>query len=263
MRIGAVVRRAGLAGLLRRAGRIGLLAVAGTVACGGPGGGDLLRQYEYEEDVYLSLDGSATLFVNTSIPALVALRGAAFDPSPTARIDRAEIREYYTSPLTRVTRVSLTRRRNRRFAHVRLEVDDIRRLGEAEAFGWSRYRFDEDAGALAYSQIVGPPPEAHLPPSLDAVRWTGDEIVAFRLHIPSRVEYHNAGPGNLRRGNILVWEQRLADRRRGMPLTLEARMETESILYSTLWLFGAAFAAVAALFGVVIVWVVRRGRRGG
>jgi hypothetical protein len=258
MRIGRAVVR--FAGLMRRAGRIGLLAVAGTAACGGIGG-ELLRQYEYEEDMYLSLDGGATIYVNGSIPALVALRGASFDPSPTARIDRAEIREYYSSPVTRVTRVSLTRRRNRRFAHVRLEVDDVRRLGEAEAFAWSRYRFEEDAGALVYAQVVGPPPEAKPTPALDAVRWTGEELVAFRVHIPSRVEYHNAGPGNLKRGNILVWEQRLADRLRGMPLALDARMQTESILYRTLWLFAASLAAAAALFGAVIVWVVRRGKR--
>ena len=33
------------------------------------------KQYEYEEDLTIALDGSATLTVNASIPALVALRG--------------------------------------------------------------------------------------------------------------------------------------------------------------------------------------------
>ena len=64
--------------------------------------------------------------------------------------------------------------------------------------------------------------------------------------------------GNSRRGNILVWEQSLADRLRGAPLTLDARMETQSILYRTLWLFGATFVAVAVSFGLVIWWVVGR-----
>ena len=93
------------------------------------------------------------------------------------------------------------------------------------------------------------------------VGWTGREIVAFRLHLPSKVTYHNAGPDNLKRGNILVWEQTLADRLNGQPLTLDARMETQSILYRTLWLFGATFAAVAVSFALVIWWVLRRGGR--
>jgi len=43
-------------------------------ACSG-GTATLFRQYEYEEEIYLSLDGRATVYVNTSIPALNALRG--------------------------------------------------------------------------------------------------------------------------------------------------------------------------------------------
>ena len=43
------------------------------------------------------------------------------------------------------------------------------------------------------------------------------------LHLPSKITYHNAGAANLRRGNILVWEQSLGDRLRGEPLVLDAR----------------------------------------
>jgi len=93
--------------------------------------------------------------------------------------------------------------------------------------------------------------------------WTGDEFVAFRIHVPSVVEYHNAGPENLRRGNIVVWEQPLADRLRGEPLELEVRMQPQSILYRTLILFALMFAAVAVLFGVVIWRIVRAGQKKG
>jgi hypothetical protein len=72
--------------------------------------------------------------------------------------------------------------------------------------------------------------------------------------------YHNAGAGNQRRGNILVWEQSLAARLRGEPLVLEARIESTSILSRTLLLFGATFLAVVLVTGSVIWWVVRRGR---
>ena len=47
-------------------------------------------------------------------------------------------------------------------------------------------------------------------------------MVAFRWHLPSKILDHNALPDNFRRGNILVWEQSLAERRRGVPLALEA-----------------------------------------
>ena len=43
--------------------------------CGGTGSGrGLTRQYEYEQDIYLDLDGSASVIVNASIPALIAPR---------------------------------------------------------------------------------------------------------------------------------------------------------------------------------------------
>ena len=55
----------------------------------------LVKQYEYDERVDLSLDGSAIVDVNASIPALVALRGAALDVDPEARFDRQAFRRVY------------------------------------------------------------------------------------------------------------------------------------------------------------------------
>ncbi|HTK28036.1 MAG TPA: hypothetical protein VL309_00685 [Vicinamibacterales bacterium] len=227
-----------------------LAAVLAAAACSG----GIFRQYEYEEDVYLSLDGSATVYVNASVAAIDALRGAAFDASPSATFDRDAFRRYYSSPATHVTRVSSSRRSGRRFVHVRMEVDDIRRLPADPPFAWSAYDFARRGELFEYRQTIG---AAAAKPVADA-GWTGREIVAFRLHLPSKIAWHNAPPGNLKRGNILVWEQPLADRLRGVPLTLEARMETQSILYRTLWLFGATFVAVALSFGVVIWWILRR-----
>src|SRR4051812_49709587 len=92
-------------------------------ACSGTG--TLFRQYEYDEEIYLSLDGSATVYVNSSMAALNALRGASFDISPIAPIDRGKVRDFYSSPVTRVVRTPTTSRRSGRpFVHVRLEVGD-------------------------------------------------------------------------------------------------------------------------------------------
>ena len=93
------------------------------------------------------------------------------------------------------------------------------------------------------------------------MKWDGHELVAFRIHEPSTIVYHNAGPGNQKRGNILVWEQSLASRLQGEPLDLEARIESQSILSRTLLLFGASAAAVAITFALILWWVVRRGGR--
>jgi hypothetical protein len=221
-----------------RTGAVIVLLAVLSISCGG---GELFRQYEYEEEIYLSLDGSATVYVNSSVAALDALRGASFDTNP---------------PATRVTRSpTLSRRSTRRFVHVRIDVDDVRRMSDALPFAWSTYQFTREGDLWVYRQRVGTP-SGRVPAG---VNWNGSELVAFRLHVPSRVQYHNAGAANLRRGNILVWEQSLKDRLAGAPLEIDARMESQSILYRTLFLFGATFVAVALLFVVVIWWIVRRG----
>ncbi|MGE5243654.1 MAG: hypothetical protein ACM3SQ_05465 [Betaproteobacteria bacterium] len=232
-------------------GMVGAM-LATTAGCRGTG---LFRQYEYEEDVYLSLDRTATIYVNSSIPALDALRGASFDTRPTARVNRAAVRAFFESPVTHVVRVSSSLRDGRRFVYVRLEVSDVRRLSETKPFAWSDYQFGRKDGLFDYRQAIG----ASAGKAVGDVGWNGRELVAFRLHLPSRIEYHNTD--GVRRGNILVWEQPLADRLRGVPLTLVARMETESILYRTLWLFGLTLLAVGLTFGVVIWWVLRHGAR--
>jgi hypothetical protein len=240
-----------------RAAMFVLIVLTGAAAAG-CGSGGLFRPYEYEEDVYLSLDGSATVYVNASIPALDVLRGAPFDADPRARLDRDAVRRFYTTPVTRVTAINESRRSGRRFVHVRLDVDDIRRLGDALPFAWSAYDFHLDDQQYVYRQSLGAPAGQ---PAVNA-GWNGREVVAFRLHLPSRIEYHNAGANNMKRGNILVWEQSLSNRLRGTPLVLDARMRTESILYSALTLFGFTCVAVAALFGIVIVVGSRRGSKG-
>ena len=100
---------------------VGLAAAAGAACKGGLFG----KQYQYEEDLYLWLDGSATLVVNASLPALVALRGIDLDIDPAARLDLDRIRAAYQSPVTEVTRVSPPwRRAGRRFVQVRMDVSD-------------------------------------------------------------------------------------------------------------------------------------------
>jgi len=69
------------------------------------------------------------------------------------------------------------------------------------------------------------------------------------------------------RGNIITWEQRFADRLKGQPIAyaedtrpdvMEARMDRESILYRTLWLFAIAFAAALLVLAGLIWFTMRR-----
>ena len=239
-----------------------LLAAVVSVACGTRMFG---KQYEYEEELFVSLDGSATMIVNTSLAALGALRGLDFQ-SDAGRIDRNAIRAAFTTPVTDVTRVSRPwRRAGRQFIQVRMNVRDIRQLGSAAPFAWSRYELTEAAGEHTFKQHIGA--SALRPGTMKNVGWSGEEVVAFRLHLPSRIRWHNsrdletAATNETERGNILRWEQHLADRLDGVPVTVEVRMESQSILNRTLWLFAGAFVAAVALIGFLIWLTFKRGAK--
>ena len=233
------------------AAALALIALAATLAVGCASGG-LFQQYEYEEDVYLSLDGTATVYVNSSVPALNALRGASLDTTrrrgSTARPSESSIRRRsrtsagYSVAAERPP-VSPRAPRRRRRAEARCDC----------ALSVVAYEFRQQGDLYVYLQTIG----ASVKKNVGDVGWKGDELVAFRLHLPSKIAYHNAGAGNPKRGNILVWEQKLSDRLLGKPLVLDARMQTQSILYRTLLLFAATFVAVAVTFAIVIVAVLR------
>lgn len=217
----------------------------------------LVTQYEYDETVNLSLDRSATVYVNGSIPALVALHGLDLDPDPKARFDSARIRRLYTAPGVTVRQITGSRRNARRFLHITLDVDDVGRLQGVAPLSWSRYQFDRVGDEYVFVQSI------HGAPARDApgVKWTGRELVAFRLHLPSRVLFHNAPAHHLRRGNIVLWEQALADRLAAAPARFEVRLETQSILYRTLLIFVLTFLGAVATLAIIAWAAMRQGRK--
>jgi hypothetical protein len=240
--------------------RAALLAVLLAAAGGCNGRSGLLGpQYEYEEDLTLRLDGSATLVVNASIPALVGLRGLALETNPRARQDRltSQIRELYESPYAEVVRVGKWTRQGRRFVGIRLRIPDIRDLPKAAPFSWESYDLRQEDGQHVFKQVVRAP--AVKPAALGDLGLTGNEIVAFRFHNARDIE--TGGGRSVQRGNILTWEQRLSDRAQGTPLDIQVRMDSESILYRTLYLFGVAFLSAIVVLGLLIWWTVRKGRK--
>ena len=241
-----------------------------------------VHRYEYDERVDLSLDGSAVIDVNASLAALVSLHGAKLDLDPEARFDRQAIRRLFEGPGATITELSSFRRYGRRFVHVSLAVNDIRQAPQiVPLLSWSHYSLVRTDREYRFVQDVGPSPgggagdgrpdaaaTSESPARLPRVEpgsgardtgWIGDELVAFRVHLPSKINFHNS-PDEVERGNILVWEQSLRDRLAGAPLHMEARMETQSILYRTLWLFAGTFLAAMAALGVIIWWIGRKGR---
>jgi hypothetical protein len=253
-----------------------VVAAAGLAACG-RGIGLLSPLYEYEEDLTLKLDGSATLVVNASIPALIALHGLPLDPDPRMRADeiRRRLREVYTSPQAEVLRVNTWTKYGRRFVGVRLRIPDIRALPKAAPFAWSSYDLRQEDGHHVWRHTLGAPspPRGATP----YAGWKGNELIAFRVHLPSRVLFYNArdvdNPAKIRtidRGNIITWEQRLADRLDNKPIAwaedrapgvMEIRMDSQSILYRTLWLFALAFTAAVGMLALLIWLALRRGSK--
>jgi hypothetical protein len=225
-----------------------LIAVLASIACGNV----IARKYEYEEEVFLDLDGSATLYVNASVPALVALRGVKLPVDAGARLDRQVVRDFYDTPVSRVASVTTSRREGRRYVHLRINVSDIRKLGDSPLFAWSQYAYREQDGQYEFSQAM----RASAGQNVGNVGWDGSELIAVRLHLPSKVTFHNSPSQTIQRGNIIVWEQTLTERLKGAPLEIVARMETQSILVRTLALFGAMAVLVVLTF-IAVIWFVK------
>ena len=244
------------------AGALGLLMLV-SAGCSNPLG----VEYEYEEQLYLEVDGSAELVVDSSIAALVALRDLPLNADPSVPVDRDQVREAYSAPgCGEVTVNRPWTRDGRRFVQVVLEQHDVRNFANCPPVAWSTFSLEreetDEIGVIHYSQVLGPP----TPGDPGQVNWDGSELVGFKLHSPSRIVYHNVRrledgePGQPDRGNILTWEQTLADRRAGQQLHMDVRMLATSTLNRALVLFAGAFAA-AVLAIVTIVWVVLRRAR--
>lgn len=237
------------------AGRVAVCAVLCCSAIAAACSGRVLKpQYEYEEELYLGLDGSATLNLNASVPALVALHGVDLPTDARARLDRDRVRALFAHPDGDVT-LSTSRRGGRRFVHVSVQVEDVRRLAQIRPFSWSTYGLERDSDRIDFNQVVGRSSAREV----GDIGWDGTEIVAFRMHVPSEILFHNSS-ADVRRGNILEWEQPLSARTRGEPLELRVQMAPESILYTTLLLFGSTILAAALTFAGVLWWIARRGR---
>ena len=209
------------------------------------------KQYEYEEDLISRSTAPRPSIVNASIPALVALRGLPLDPSPSAPPDRAKIRAAYESPVTKVTRVSprgaaraaASSRSVSRPATSRSSARRRRCRGRATSS-------PRAAGTTSSSRTSGPPRcgRARCRTSAGtAARSSGSgctcpagssgttRAISRRTDRAARPRQHpRLGAASGRSAG------------RGPP-DIKVEMDSQSILYRTLWLFGGAFAAALAV----------------
>lgn len=229
---------------------VALAAIGALVGLRGP----MLHTYEYQEDLYLSLDGSATLYLSSSLPALVALHGLDLPTSPKAPLDRAKLRTAFAGPGVSVSSISAWRRHGRRFVTIRIDATEVTKLAGVPPFSTSRFEFGRVGAGYRLREQLGPPSGKPV----GDVGWNGSELVGFRWHVPSKIESHNTRKENFLRGNILVWEQPLSKRQSAAPLLMVVEMQAESILHGTLWLFAISVGAALTVVALVLWWVVRK-----
>ncbi|HJS74614.1 MAG TPA: hypothetical protein VJ921_10020 [Vicinamibacteria bacterium] len=200
--------------------------------------------YEYEEEVFLEVDGSGDIRMSGSAAAIEALHD----------VDAERAASLFAADGVEVLSVRETERDRRKFVHVDARFDAWEDLCRAPAFRGRSCRLVSGEKGLELELSLPSPREA-APEPLDP-----QALLALRYHFPSTIRYHNS-PGGIERGNILAWKRTLREHFAGRPLDVEVRFDRRTILEATVAIVGLAMALVAASLGTALVLMVRKGRR--
>lgn len=202
--------------------------------------------YEYEEEVFLEVDGSGRFRISGSREALGVLH-------PLSDVSTDRIRDYFDEPQIELDSVRETERDGRTFIHVQGRFSDWNRFCEHPAFSGRRCALITTPDLLAIESTVPRPMESDLPTDADAP-------IAFRFHFPSTVRFHNSRHG-IERGNIVRWQRSMGEHFGSDPLVIRARFEKRSVLETTVRVLLAATGLVVLAVSTIIVLMVRKGRR--
>ena len=203
--------------------------------------------YEYEEEVFLRLDGSGRFRVSGSREALGTLL-------PLSRVTVETVRDHFDEPQVELDSVRETERDGRSFIHVQARFSDWSRLCEHPAFSGRNC-----------SLVIGPD-VLEIEATVPGPQWSGrvatdpDAPIAFRIHFPSTVAFHNS-PNEIERGNIVRWQRSMGEHFAREPLVIQARFEKRSVLETTVMVLIAAVSLVAVAITGAILLMVRKGRR--
>jgi hypothetical protein len=203
--------------------------------------------YEYEEEVFLEIDGSGEIRMSGSKEAVAALHG----------IDQATIesaKELFEGEGVQILSALETMRERRKFVHVRARFSDWEKLCRLPAFRDRGCRLAKEPDALEL-ELSLPSPRTAAPESLDP-----QALLALRYHFPSSIRYHDS-PGDVERGNILSWKRTVREHFAGRPLDLHVRFDRRTILAATVRILGLALGLVLASIGTGLVVMLRKGRR--
>lgn len=203
--------------------------------------------YEYEEDVFLDVDGSGRMRVSGSREILRALHGEHGGSASRlgAHFDRAGFE---------LTSARETERDGRPFLHVEGRFAAWETLCRHPAFENRVCRLAGEDETLGLELRV-PAPEGRIPKGVPA-----DGVVGFRFHLSSTVREHSS-PEPVQRGNILVWERSAADHFGGTPVDVRIRFDRRSVLATTARILALSLGAVVAAVATAIGFMVRKGRR--
>jgi hypothetical protein len=203
--------------------------------------------YEYEEEVFLEVDGSGEMRMSGSTVAVAALHG----------LDEASVasaKALFEGEGVEILSALETERDRRAFVHVEARFTDWEHLCRLPAFRGRSCRLAKGAEDLAL-ELSLPSPTAALPPGPDP-----QAILALRYHFPGTIRHHNS-PGDIERGNILSWKRTLREHFAGRPLDLAVRFDRRTILAATARVMGLALGLVVTSIATAIWVMVRKGRR--
>jgi hypothetical protein len=205
-------------------------------------------QYEYQEDLYLEVDGSGEIWLSGSKDLIGLLYGI------DGNADDTVLKELFESPSLQVVSVKRSQRRGRSFFNIRARFEDLTLLSDHPAFPGRRYRlgrgdrFVELAADIPGTRLMEAPPRIDGGP------------MRFRIHFPSPVHHHNSDTG-VERGNIITWEQPIAKHLEGEPLHMVARFDRRTVLAATLMILAVAIGLAVLIIVISLYVLVRIGRR--
>jgi hypothetical protein len=210
--------------------------------------------YEYEHEFWLKVDGSGSVYT-TGRPEL----WRAFKGLPTEGLDndalRAAARALFERSGLSVRRVTITRRQGNRYLFVSADFDDVNALRGTPAFP------DLDIALRPTGQHLRLEGRWSRPGSPGGPPVDSAGAMAVRFHLPSKVYGHDNASMGVERGNIVSWRQEMTQALAGQPLAFGATIDSRSILWSTVGLFGAAIVLGLGIIAVALLLVFRRGRR--
>lgn len=208
--------------------------------------------YEYEEEVFLEVDGSGRLRMSGSSEILEVLHA---DSNRGNGGSTSSMTSRFEGPGFELDSVRETERDGRSFVHVQGRFTNWNELCALPAFADRECRLDVTDDDELELYLTLPSPEGDIPEGVPP-----GASLALRFHFPSAVNYHNAH-GDMERGNIIVWERTVSEHFNATALVVEARFERRSVLATTVIILGTAVSVVLFSVALALLLIVRKGRR--